>query len=1764
MADDENKGDSKEESKKDEEEQQQDEAAAEEESRKKRLERGDYVIQVHVIEARDLKPRDFGDTSDPVAEVTVMNVKKSTQIHKESLTVMFDERLTYDFKNLEPEELNQGKCIIEVFDANVIRKNVLIGSFEFDLTMVYYKQHHELYQQWVALTDVTGDNEGVQGYLQVTIVVLGPKDEQFIHPESEEFETEGALLNVMMPPQVETDPHLLRVFVRQLDKLMVMDRLGLRPSSDPYAIVKFGGHEVRTSTFWEKLDVMVHECVTLPVMEPLLGDTIILHVKDADKTSKDEIIGTFTYSYNAIKKSGMRDQWVHMYGAPSGKQKGLADKMNRAIVEGTTYRGSMMLSMVVDDKPSDDELKSQCMKAGFDADKLAPGIEQWALQVDVYQGVEVGDGKGKFAIRMMIRDLKVQTDFSPCAKGACEWYELMKLSDAGAKEDTIDLRMPDDVNQCPDVIFYLIEKKSGFDTTDNVISYLRFKWKDLVGKNYKKEGGGFSSPPQWYQFKPSEVLQKLDEETFPGTILMGIRAGLQAKKPKDGVPPSARPFLNMADESDPLMDIYEEHKNEEASISSSKTKTIVTSVSMSGGDSALDPLLSTPRAQKRSVSSGKLTAAETMGKLDVTVVNAQNVPPMDRDGTSDPYVEVTVNGHSQKTSVQKGSLKPSWNEKFEYPGVSIHDSISLQLNDWNRFGKKDVIGKVDNIILMGLLKEAKGQLGVDFNYTKKFFVSEKFPNCTVTISITFDFDAKQVAMRREKKSTIGIFDKVTKESKSKRVDHIMGRPYPRNYKMIVYVYQARNLDALDDSGFSDPFIEVTYCGKRAKSTTIKKTLNPQWMEQVTLNVDVPQPASYAPAIRCSVYDWDRFSGNDLIGRLFVPFMDVLSMMRERKPRWYYLRDLKGEQKEGKVYLAIEFIDANVKADPIFKIDKSANPFYLHLLTIGVRSMKSALGVHKPQVVYTAPLAGSVEEIATDPSSNPNAANANFLVIQKLPIKIPIDYELAPVINIIVRDNLFGGLVKRSIGSSIIDLHDFMVPIKSSEKNEWRIKDNRIEILNEKQLKLEIAAEDRAERREYKAEARMNLLSIKKAVELAEARCQNRAFNKKELMVIEDIGKNAVEIEDSEDYRARLFAEEDAYQREKEEEEERLAEQQRQRREAEKRKKEIEKKADKDDGKEEEKGEAVDGKEEEEEEKDGVVKKKKKKRKKKKKKAAAAAADTDTTGRQRAESETASENGDEDEEEDESSGDSDDSSSSSDDDEEEKEDIPAEDVPKEKEDKKVSKKKAEKKKRKNEERALKDWDKEDEDQCFDLDSKVTVNPEDFEPEYLKGRPRIHDELEDEYACNPFETIQLWTGQKGSIFGGRRVTGAIKGLWKLSESGDNPFGNGLKSLIQTRTISVRLYILNGMNLMSTDRDNSSDPYLVVKLGKEKFSTRKRYIPNTLQPQFHEPFEFHTTLPGPSHITVEIWDWDGIGDDLVGRTVIDIEDRWFSKVWRRLKVRPLEERTLRNPRSAASFGKLRMWIDLYTKDEARNIPLVDISLPPKQHYEFRLIMWKAKDVVIKDELTDQNDLRVTVKVTVDEKLKQETDTHWRAKFGKGSWNWRCIFNLQLPFQKKTLLHLSMWDQDVFSASDSIGEINFSLDLLLRHAYLKKDEIPRIILRKDQEKRFWLNMMHTKWPGEVQGKLQVSMELMTSEEAVKFPAGLGRGDPNMNPYLPEPEGRFRFSLNPFAMLKQLLGDKLFYKLCGGICCIACLAIAIFFGPQLFITFMSNLIVGQ
>ena len=45
----------------------------------------------------------------------------------------------------------------------------------------------------------------------------------------------------------------------------------------------------------------------------------------------------------------------------------------------------------------------------------------------------------------------------------------------------------------------------------------------------------------------------------------------------------------------------------------------------------------------------------------------------------------------------------------------------------------------------------------------------------------------------------------------------------------------------------------------------------------------------------------------------------------------------------------------------------------------------------------------------------------------------------------------------------------------------------------------------------------------------------------------------------------------------------------------------------------------------------------------------------------------------------------------------------------------------------------------------------------------------------------------------------------------------------------------------------------------------------------------FDMNLTIPIEKDLNIEIFDWDGIGkDDKIGETVIDLENRYYSKYW------------------------------------------------------------------------------------------------------------------------------------------------------------------------------------------------------------------------------------------------------------------------------------------
>nr|XP_054765598.1 myoferlin-like [Lytechinus pictus] len=167
-----------------------------------------------------------------------------------------------------------------------------------------------------------------------------------------------------------------------------------------------------------------------------------------------------------------------------------------------------------------------------------------------------------------------------------------------------------------------------------------------------------------------------------------------------------------------------------------------------------------------------------------------------------------------------------------------------------------------------------------------------------------------------------------------------------------------------------------------------------------------------------------------------------------------------------------------------------------------------------------------------------------------------------------------------------------------------------------------------------------------------------------------------------------------------------------------------------------------------------------------------------------------------------------------------------------------------------------------------------------------------ELEDQPSFQGFsdffDTFELARG-KASTDGGPTLTGEFKGSFKIY-----PMPHELKEPVSPMFIKpselpstglvevlVRVYVVRAYQLCPQDTNGLSDPYIIVKLGKTVLDDVKKFIPNTLEPFFGRLFELKTTLPLHKDLRIQVMDKDFLSrDDMIGETVIDLENRYLSR--------------------------------------------------------------------------------------------------------------------------------------------------------------------------------------------------------------------------------------------------------------------------------------------
>eukprot|EP00300_Choanocystis_sp_HF-7_P005500 c14114_g1_i1.p1 GENE.c14114_g1_i1~~c14114_g1_i1.p1 ORF type:complete len:1293 (+),score=373.40 c14114_g1_i1:49-3879(+) len=454
--------------------------------------------------------------------------------------------------------------------------------------------------------------------------------------------------------------------------------------------------------------------------------------------------------------------------------------------------------------------------------------------------------------------------------------------------------------------------------------------------------------------------------------------------------------------------------------------------------------------------------------------------------------------------------------------------------------------------------------------------------------------------------------------------------------------------------------------------------------------------------------------------------------------------------------------------------------------------------------------------------------------------------------------------------------------------------------------------------------------------------------------------------------------------------------------------------------------------------------------------------------------------------------------------------------------------------------------------------------DTSSKYMTGRETLPSELEDVLRVKPFHEVKLGRPTSSTP---RKAVGTLKcNVFALPPGADpvlypRPFSHAEFS--NPRHYVVRLYVLKGINVTAKDSNGLSDPLLKIQLGRKTIIDTNSIRPKTINPEFYCFYELDCVLPGQAHLNISVMDEDLLRYELIGSTTIDLENYFFSEEWHRYAKKPVERRTLKSDLTPSPQGTLECWVDILDPRVAAVVPPIDISPPPLIDFEFRVIVLKAEGIPAGDYIGDMSDMYVRVELlNNNEKQVHDTDVHWRATKGAGSFNYRLKFDVKLPL-KKPRLSIQVWDQDIIGASDPLGEAIIHPRHIKRAMTRAYQTLAPTWMRLSSKRKLdeaadeWISLTHPE-KGKA-GRVLCSFEFIPKSTAHRKPAGVGRKEPNSNPYLPPPNRVQWNFLRPDLILRNLIGADLFNRIRAGLCCIV-YCVCMFFFMYFFGNFASIL----
>lgn len=221
------------------------------------------------------------------------------------------------------------------------------------------------------------------------------------------------------------------------------------------------------------------------------------------------------------------------------------------------------------------------------------------------------------------------------------------------------------------------------------------------------------------------------------------------------------------------------------------------------------------------------------------------------------------------------------------------------------------------------------------------------------------------------------------------------------YVMRVFCYVARRLPSADDGGISNPFIVVRCSGKTMITKVKKRTLNPEWYETLTTEIELPnQFDENAPSPTLVILLYHSDDGRDflpedlenksrkkvLLGRYwleldtsvrkkFKGLTETIDIIY-KKPKWIPIVYDKDDVTEGKLMMAYSLVkkeqnyvvEEMIREKNIGNIEPEYKNIDMSLFTIGVRNIISNIGFYSPySCSCEIKISREMEVLESDPS-----------------------------------------------------------------------------------------------------------------------------------------------------------------------------------------------------------------------------------------------------------------------------------------------------------------------------------------------------------------------------------------------------------------------------------------------------------------------------------------------------------------------------------------------------------------------------------------------------------------------------------------------------------------------------------------------------------------------------------------------------------------------------------------------------------------------------